>query len=205
MDSVFHPESQHLRVDSKIVASMERINQAFRVLLWERALQHGLSPIQIQILVFLLHHDTSFGRVGLLAREFGLTAATISDAVSALQDKKLLARLISRDDRRAVNIKLTPAGKRLALKLDDWAGVIRDAVGKLPARDQAAVLNSMIKIIETLQHENVITVARICFTCRFFGKNSRLTSSAPHYCDFFKKPMSVSDLRIDCAEHESDE
>ncbi len=71
MDSVFNPEEQHLRVDSKVVAALERLNQAFRVLLWEQAQKHGLSPIQIQILVFLLHHDTSLGRVGNLAREFG--------------------------------------------------------------------------------------------------------------------------------------
>lgn len=204
MNSIFHPESQHLRVDSKIVSAMERLNQAFRVLLWERAQRHGLSPIQIQILIFLLNHGTSFGRVGQLAREFGLTAATISDAVSALEDKKLLARLISRDDRRAINLKLTPAGKRLALKLDDWADVIRDAAGELSTRDQTAVLNSLMKIIETLRNENVISVARICLTCRYFDKNAHSSSTAPHHCNFFKRPMAATDLRVDCAEHESE-
>lgn len=201
-DSVFDQEDQHQRVDSKIVASLERLNQAFRVLLWEQAQQHGLSPIQIQILVFLLNHDTSLGRVGHLAREFGMTAATVSDAVTALEDKKLLARIVSRQDRRIVNLRLTPAGKKLSNKLSGWADSIRDAVTALPQREQIAALKVMLKLIESLQHAEVVTVARMCTTCKFFGKNVHPGSPAPHYCKLLNKPLAVAELRVDCAEYE---
>ncbi len=201
-DSVFDPNSQHLRIDSKIVAALERLNQAFRVLLWEQAQHHGLSPIQIQILVFILHHDTSLGRVGHLAREFGLTAATVSDAVSALEDKKLLARVTSRQDRRIINLKLTPAGRRLSNKLSGWAEPIRDAVTALPQREQFSALQTFLKLIESLQQAEVVTVARMCTTCRFFGKNAHPGSPAPHHCNLLDKPLTVAGLRVDCAEHE---
>ena len=201
-DSVFDLENQHQRVDSKIVAALERLNQAFRVLLWEQAQQHGLSPIQIQILVFLLQHNTSLGRVGHLAREFGMTAATVSDAVSALEDKKLLARITSRHDRRVINLKLTPAGKKLSNMLSNWADGIRDAVTALPQREQISALQTFLKLIESLQQAEIVTVARMCTTCKFFGRNAHPGSSAPHHCNLLDKPLAVADLRVDCAEHE---
>ena len=53
-DSVFNPNHQETDISSKIVAGLERISEAFKVLLWEKAKLLGLSPIQIQILIFAL-------------------------------------------------------------------------------------------------------------------------------------------------------
>lgn len=49
--SIFDPKNQIKDVSSKIVAGLERISEAFKVLLWEKAKALGLSPIQIQILI----------------------------------------------------------------------------------------------------------------------------------------------------------
>ncbi len=86
MGSVFEPSSQHGDVDSKIVASLERLSQVFRLLLRKEAQKRGLSPIQAQFLVYLLFHDLDLRRVGRLAEEFGLTRATVSDAVGSLEE-----------------------------------------------------------------------------------------------------------------------
>ncbi len=200
MDSVFGPEKQHQRVDSKIVVALERSNQAFRVLLWERAQQHGLSPIQIQILVFLASHDVELCRVGHLAREFGVTAATISDAVSTLATKKLIVRVGSPDDRRAINLKLSPAGKRLALKLGDWADAVRDALSALSPRDQVALLESLMKLIAALRQAGIVSVARMCISCKHFVEKP-LSGPGPHFCLLLEKPLPTTNLRVDCPEH----
>ncbi|MGB5137361.1 MAG: MarR family winged helix-turn-helix transcriptional regulator, partial [Candidatus Zixiibacteriota bacterium] len=143
------------------------------------------------------------GRVGHLAREFGLTAATVSDAVSALEDKKLLARITSRQDRRVVNLKLTPAGKKLSNKLCNWADSIRDAVTALPQGEQTTALQIMLKLIESLQQAEIVTVARMCTTCKHFGENVHANSHSPHHCKLLDKPLAVTELRVDCAEHEN--
>ncbi|MEO0333318.1 MAG: MarR family transcriptional regulator, partial [Bacteroidota bacterium] len=56
--SVFNPTNQQSDVSSKIVAGLERISEAFKVLLWEKAKSLGLSPIQIQILIFIAYHKS---------------------------------------------------------------------------------------------------------------------------------------------------
>ncbi|MEL6557873.1 MAG: MarR family transcriptional regulator, partial [Bacteroidota bacterium] len=47
-NSTFNPEQQQKDISSKIVAGLERVSEVFKVLLWEKAKQVGLSPIQIQ-------------------------------------------------------------------------------------------------------------------------------------------------------------
>ena len=79
MDSIFEPSSQHRDVDKKVVAALERLSQAFRVLLQEVAQRQNLIPIQAHFLVHLLHHGDDLRRVGRLAAEFGLSRATVSD------------------------------------------------------------------------------------------------------------------------------
>lgn len=51
--SAFDIHNQNTNTDSKIIASLERIAQAFRVLLWNESKEFSLSPIQIQVLIFL--------------------------------------------------------------------------------------------------------------------------------------------------------
>lgn len=202
MKSVFDAEDQHKRPDSKIVAALERLSQAFRVLLWEAGQSHGLSPIQIQVLVFILTHDSHLGRIGRLAREFGTSAATMSDVVATLAQKHLIERKPVPNDARATVILLTTDGRRLAKKLADWAEPIRQSLGGLSKGDQLVVMQSLMKSIEELQVAGVVTVARMCTTCRFFGKDIHTNPRSPHHCHLLDKPLSISELRVDCAEWE---
>ena len=51
----------------------------------------GLSPLQVQLLIFLLYHpDRRKCKVGHLAAEFKMARATVSDAVKALLTKGLV-------------------------------------------------------------------------------------------------------------------
>ena len=81
MDQSFS-NSAHQNQDtgSKIIAALERISQAFRVLLWNESKAFSLSPIQVQVLNFLLQHSGEKRKISYLAGEFNLTKPTISDS-----------------------------------------------------------------------------------------------------------------------------
>src|SRR5690606_32595860 len=83
-DSPFDLAYQNKHINGKIIAALERISQAFRVLLWEESKEFALSPIQVQVLIFLLHHSEQKRKVSYLAEEFNMTKATISDTVKTL-------------------------------------------------------------------------------------------------------------------------
>jgi DNA-binding MarR family transcriptional regulator len=112
-DSAFHLPTQHEDVDAKLVAGLERLGQVFRVLLWERAHEHGLSPVQARVLLDLRFRAEGGRRVGALAEQFSLTAATVSDALTTLAEKGFVAKEPDPDDRRARIVRLTDDGEEL--------------------------------------------------------------------------------------------
>jgi DNA-binding MarR family transcriptional regulator len=202
LDSVFDPTSQHGDVDAKIVAALERLGQALRILLRDKAQEYGLSPIGAQFLVYLVHHAVELRRVSQLAREFDLTMATVSDAVASLEDKGLISREPWSADGRVMTLRLTPEGELVAAGLSTWADTIRQHLDLCASEEKEVVMHFLMRLIGTLQKSGVITVARMCVTCRFFQRDAHPGFGSPHHCRLLDVPLSGSDLRIDCPEHE---
>jgi DNA-binding MarR family transcriptional regulator len=196
--AVFDMKAQHQDVDSKIVAGFERLAQALRVLLWEEAKTHGLSPIQVQFLVYLNNHPSRDCNVSHLATTFDLTKATVSDAVTTLETKGYLTRERSSQDKRAAVLVLSAEGKRLAKTLEPWADMVKKQLERLGDEERLELMTSVMNLIASLQKTGVITVARMCKTCQFFQAGS----NEGHFCKLLGKPLGLKDLRMDCPEHQ---
>ena len=119
--SSFDIRFQEKDTAAKIVAGLERIAEAFRVLIWERAKKLGLSPIQIQLLIFVAHHEQKLCNVSHLAQEFNLTKPTISDAIRVLAKKGLIKKEASAVDKRAYSILLSEEGKKIVGQTEGFA------------------------------------------------------------------------------------
>ncbi|MBC9798495.1 MarR family winged helix-turn-helix transcriptional regulator [Sinomicrobium weinanense] len=196
-DSPFDPDFQHLSTAHKIVVALERISEAFRVLLWEESKSFGLSPTQIQILIFLNYHDEGKRKVSYIAREFNMTKATVSDSVKVLEQKKLITKEYLPHDTRSYIIHLSETGKAIAEKTALFTQEIQKPVQRLPPAHKEGLLRSLMDIIHHLNKSGVITIQRMCFSCRYYsGKGNA------HYCNLLQTPLTDSELRVDCPEHE---
>ncbi|MCB0718852.1 MAG: winged helix-turn-helix transcriptional regulator [Bacteroidetes bacterium] len=200
--STFDPERQHDSATAKIVASLDRIGQALRSLLWDQTRATGLSPIQIQLLVHLRYHGLSQSRVGDLARQFDVTPATISEALSTLVDKKLVEKRQDPSDGRARVLALTNDGRRRAEDLGTWATSVEVYLKALPEGEAITVMRVLMGIIERLQRDGVVSVARMCSTCTYFENHSGGREQCPYYCSLLNKSLAERELRFDCPEHE---
>ena len=203
MGSVFDPSAQHDDVDARIVATLERLSQVFRVRLREEAREHNLSPIQAQFLIYLLHHDVELRRVSQLAREFDLTQATVSDAVASLESKGSIQREQWPEDRRVVTLRLTKDGEKLATTLSRWADPVREHLEQFPPGERETVMRFLMELTRSLQRSGHITVARMCVTCKFFRRDIRPDKASPHHCGLLDVPLGAHNLRVDCPEHEA--
>ena len=150
MISPFNLNEQENNIESKIVVALERISQAFRVLLWNESKENSLSPIQIQILIFLLFHTEEKCKVSYLADEFNMTKATISDSIKVLLQKKLISKTNNEEDTRSFAITLTREGKKIALKASAFADAIEQPIGKFSKQQKEILLNSLLKLIYDL-------------------------------------------------------
>jgi DNA-binding MarR family transcriptional regulator len=203
LSSVFDLPAQHDDVDARIVAALERLSQALRVRLGEGAREHNLSPIQARFLIHLLHHDVELRRVSRLAREFDLTQATVSDAIASLETKGFVRREPWSGDRRIVTLRLTRDGEDLATSLSNWADPVKEHLRRFPPKDREAAMRFLIELAGSLQRSGLITVARMCVTCRFFQRDFHPGEATPHHCGLLDVPLGDGDLRTDCPEHEA--
>jgi DNA-binding MarR family transcriptional regulator len=202
LGSVFDLSAQHDDVDAKLVAALDKLSQVFRARLREEAWERDLSPTQAQFLIYLLYHDVKLRRVSQLAREFDLTQATVSDAVASLQTKGLVQREQWPEDLRVVTLWLTPDGEKLATTLSEWADPVRERLERFSPEEREAVMRFLIGLIGSLQRSGLITVARMCVTCRFFRQDIHPGEASPHHCGLLDVPLGGADLRVDCPEHE---
>ncbi len=197
-NSVFDPEAQSANVDYKIVTALERLSEAFRVLLWNEAKELSLSPIQIQILLFIRFHPANLSKVSYLAGEFNMTKATISDAVRMLEQKGLIQKETTQEDSRSFNIMLTPKGKSVTDSLEHFGQPIVNSLSGLAQQQKIVLLESLLGMIRQLQTSGVITIQRMCYSCHFFEKRGE-----QFYCNMLHKQLDSQDLRVDCPEFEA--
>jgi DNA-binding MarR family transcriptional regulator len=90
-------------------------------------------------------------RLSELADRMGVTAPTASRAVDGLVDLGLLMRQTDSDDRRAVQIDLTPPGrKRVEERKALAAAAIAPSVAALPAKDRAQLAALLTRLADGL-------------------------------------------------------
>ncbi len=197
-NSDFNLDYQNKNIESKIVAALERLSQAFRVLLWQESKEFSLSPIQVQVLIFLLHHSDEKKKVSYLASEFNMTKATISDAIKVLEQKKMITKEYEPDDLRSYIIHLTNKGKDIARQTSYFTSELRSPIDKLSQDEKSNLLLNLLAIINHLNKAGIITIQRMCLTCSYYQTSNK---GHKHYCKLLEKDLQINDLRIDCPEH----
>ena len=196
--SVFNLENQNTNLDNKIVAGLERLSQVFRVLLWEKAKEHSLSPIQIQLLIFIQHHSADKTTISYLAQEFNFTKPTISDAIKVLEQKKLIKKFADSNDTRSYTIQLTSIGKKVVMDTENFANPLTEIIAMTNEKDKNILWQNISNLIIQLNKLEVISVQRTCFNCKHYTiKNKN------HFCNLLNQKLNTQDIRIDCEEFEN--
>jgi DNA-binding MarR family transcriptional regulator len=186
----------------RITHSLLRLSTAMRSEAWNWAEQVGLTPTQGEILVLLMQRKESL-RLGEIARETALTAATTSDAVTTLESKGLVEKRRALDDGRALAVRLTARGRTAARKALQWPGFLSVAVNILNSGEQVAFYRSLVKVIRDLEIKETIPLHRMCLTCvHFEAGRSSARKPASHHCDLLKLDYDDTGVRLDCSFYE---
>lgn len=199
-ESIFNPKNQVDDLPGKIIVGLERISQAMKALLWDKAKVLELSPIQIQILIFIAYHKTAFNTVSYLANEFNLTKSTISDAVKALNKKELLIKSPTIDDSRSYSLSLTKKGSELLALSENFILPFQKTFDKLEKNELLSIYTTLSKLIFELNQKGILTVQRTCYACKFYDQNNHQA-----YCHLLNKPLADNDIRLDCEEFDTKE
>ena len=196
-DSTFNPKQQEKDISSKIVAGMERVSEVFKVLLWEKAKLVGLSPIQIQILIFIAFHKQELCNVSHLAKEFNITKPTVSDAIKVLGKKELIKKDYSSSDSRSYSIILSDLGTDIVSQTYDFSNPLKKQIDGFSTSELESLFGTLSQLIYKLNRNGILSVQRTCYGCKFYQKNQE-----SDYCNLLQKELLNQEIRLDCPEFE---
>ncbi|PCJ65346.1 MAG: MarR family transcriptional regulator [Bacteroidetes bacterium] len=196
-ESTFNPEQQQTDISSKIVAGLERVSEVFKALLWQKAKVVGLSPIQIQILIFIAYHKPDLCNVSHLAKEFNITKPTVSDAIKTLDNKGMIQKDFSSSDNRSYTILLSPLGLETVALTDDFSNPLKKQVDGFSQLELESLSLTLNELIYKLNQSGILSVQRTCFGCTFYQKDG-----TKNYCNLLKQELLNHEIRLDCAEYE---
>ncbi|CDO89634.1 homoprotocatechuate degradation operon regulator, HpaR [Mycobacterium triplex] len=153
----------------------------------------------MRVLVWLFVGPPPVARSTALARELNVADPTISDAIAALIRKGLVVRTRDPRDGRRHDLALTQAGRKAAGEVSRWTAPAEIATSKLDRVEAEQLLDSLLIVIAKLHEAQLLPVVRACSTCAQLETIAADTRS--YRCRFYGTPMSLFDLRVDCAEH----
>ena len=196
-NSTFNPAQQEKDISSKIVAGMERVSEVFKILLWEKAKLVGLSPIQIQILIFIAFHKQKLCNVSHLAKEFNVTKPTVSDAVRVLDKRGYIVKDFSSSDSRSYSISLSDLGNDIISQTYDFSNPLKKQVDSFSQSELESLFGTLSQLIYKLNRNGILSVQRTCYGCKFYEKQQE-----SDYCDLLQKELLNQEIRLDCPEYE---
>ena len=159
----------------------------------------GLKPAQWEALRYLALANGFSRTAGGLGAYLGLTKGTVSQTLNALERKGLVARSADAQDRRRVQLAVTPAGR--ALIDHDPLSELSDVIDRLPGAERDRLAASLETVLRAWLAQRGGRSFAECRTCRHFRARDPL--GAPHYCALLSQPLREADSAQFCIEHEA--
>ena len=185
-----------------LASALRRLAQLAHTTSWDQWATQRLTPTQRRILEFLgsRHENTTLSAV---ARELGVTPATASDSVAALEAKRLVRKRRSHVDGRALALMLTTEGRRSVTELAALPDPLQAAFVSLSGGEQESLYRTAMKMLHDLQESGALPASRMCVSCRYFDPFRHAHSATPHHCNWVGAPFADRHLRLDCPAHEA--
>jgi DNA-binding MarR family transcriptional regulator len=194
-------DSASLPLPQALAIALRRLAHLAHSHSWDQWATQRLTPTQRRILDVVASRRESL-TLSALARELGVTPATASDSVGALESKGLVQKRRSSVDGRALALMLTSEGRSSVSALAALPDPLQDAFGFLTEDEQEVFYRSAIKMIRGLQESGALPASRMCVRCRFFDPFRTPGSATPHHCEWVDSPLADRHLRIECEEQE---
>lgn len=182
--------------EAAIVSALEKIYEAYKFMLWQQAGSSGLTPLQIQVLLYI--DQNSDARLSDIAYYLQLSKPTTSDTLKTLERKKLIYKETIAVDKRAQCIFLSEAGNLVVNKLKGYANPLLPVLSAIPYARQRKLYTGLLQVIEIMQKHGIAPDTRMCFSCKFYRGNKHTR----HFCHFLGRTIHNEEVKLHCSDHQ---
>jgi DNA-binding MarR family transcriptional regulator len=192
VDTIIHMKT-HL-----IYNQVERLGELLKVGSRKAGAEHGLQPIQLEVLHYLSScnqfSDTPMAVTEYLAQ----TKGTVSQTIKVLEKKELLTKQADNKDKRISHLKVTQKGRSLINETLP-TNMFLAACNTLSTGQQAQITSSLQTLIVSLIQSNNMKSFGVCHSCTH---NQKLEDGS-YFCKLVKEPLADKDIQLICREHKS--
>jgi len=135
--------------DQELLFAFEKLCRYFRAWYTQEGKRHDLSPVQVQILIYLLRPLTELQNLTTIANEFFISKASLSDSIKGLMNKKLVTRLSLKNDKREQYINLTRSGKKLAGQLGQIPKVLDLSIRNMRPAEKQRLMTGVLNLMSS--------------------------------------------------------
>lgn len=185
---------------ARIGMALIRMSQATKKMMQAEGDRAGLSPVQIQALLFAFHTREDVATVGHFARTIGATHVTAVKVVNGLIAKGLVAKKRNPQDLRNTLLRLTQKGRECVLAFEEWGGTLEQSLRRLPEELLDHLEAGLGAVAASLKEQGYLVVSEPCRGCIHF-KPDIGEGNEPHYCAMIRKYLSHESTLKECPEH----
>ncbi|MFN3478591.1 MAG: hypothetical protein ACK4ZM_04440, partial [bacterium] len=174
----------------QILHSILKTSQAFQKKLSQNLKKHkisNLSELQIKIIFLINSHPVPLNLTS-LQKETGLAKSTISKTLKNMQNKKLI-KIKKITNQKEKYLFLTPKTQKIIKTINE----VNSKFEEIISRNLANFYKNFFDLVNDLYQEKLIFLAAMCKTCYFFQ-----IKKEGYYCNFLKKKLGNSDIKIQC-------
>ncbi|WP_110930136.1 MarR family winged helix-turn-helix transcriptional regulator [Paenibacillus bouchesdurhonensis] len=197
---IFDPQHRKDNRSARVSMALFRISQAIKKVTQAESDALGLSPVQIQALLFAAYTRSDVATVGNFAGAIGTTHVTAVKIINGLVGKGLVSKAQKPEDRRVTLLNLTAEGRVIVSQLNHWGRSLEEALGSIPDEALADFELGLGAIISAMQQRGQLVVAEPCLGCMHFHPNAG-DAAAPHYCGLVQKYLTHEASLQECPEH----
>ncbi|MBA2875359.1 MarR family winged helix-turn-helix transcriptional regulator [Thermaerobacillus caldiproteolyticus] len=133
----------------EIMYSVFRIQKALYRLVREDATRVGITEVQLIVLYTLFKKENI--RLNDLAEKLNMSNSTVSGTIDRLVSAGLVMRETSREDRRAVTLRLTEKGREKLIEAFNHESVLVQRLRKIENEIEAADIEKLLSIHQTIK------------------------------------------------------
>lgn len=181
----------------QIYEYLERIGNLLRTDTRKSGVEKGLQPVQLEALHYLSSCNRYSNTPAAVADYLGLTKGTVSQTLGVLENAGMIEKRPDLKDRRVVHLQLTDLGEALIGDLippKAW----KSAMKLIPESEQDSILDTLKRVLRSLQKANQLRSFGVCKTCR----HHRVESDGAHRCALTLELLQSADIDKICREHE---
>ncbi|TGG87990.1 MarR family winged helix-turn-helix transcriptional regulator [Geotoga petraea] len=136
----------------EIVKNLKGIMDLFRKAVKNEFKDKNLTSSQVMVIAILSHRKEM--KTSELSKELGLSNSTVSGIVDRLEEKKLIERIRSKEDRRVIKVRVNKEFKTsMASKYMDVEEKITNIINKSPKEDIDFILKGLENLKKLLEEE----------------------------------------------------